>query len=216
MDGSHDTVVGRDGLEPQWINEHTVAIVTNDHQQIVTIDMAHQNAEAALFSVTDGVDLGGPSDIDSFAWHEPSQTLVVSLFRRDWQTNVSDAYALVVVDARGARTLAGPSDTPWVQPAFHPDGGRLLVATIKEIQLMDVASGTAKIISPAQWYGVTPSWSPDGNEVLWLANGVGGPIGPAVLIRQPYANQQVQGQPTLVVGNHQESLHQFPAYPAWT
>jgi Tol biopolymer transport system component len=100
-----------------------------------------------------------------------------------WQLTLSDGVMQQITDLpKGA-----------FDPAWSPDGGRLLVDAAGHLYVVDVASGTSTAVPhPGAGYAFDPTWSPDGRSfaflagpdtehVIYVVNGIGEPPTPLAL-----------------------------------
>jgi hypothetical protein len=66
-----------------------------------------------------------------------------------------------------------------------------------------------------------PSWSADGDQLAWLADGVGGPDGPSILyvadvaLDVDSAGGVRVAEPRVIVGSRGEPFHEHPVFADW-
>ena len=211
INGEHERVVGGDGWAPEWMTDNRIGLVSPDRRQIVGFDPSGDATATVLFEVNDEVALDGPTVIDSFAWHEPSQQMVVALYRDDVGTDQIVSSSLVTIGADGTPvTLLGPADKPFAGPDFRPDGKELLVGIDYDIHLVDIATRETSLWGSTTWLSASPTWSADGTEAMWLSDGVGGEDGPSALM-----HAGAGGIPTPLIGSHDQPFELLPAFPTW-
>jgi hypothetical protein len=84
-------------------------------------------------------------------------------------------------DGRAIKALTeGGPDTQWMEPRWSPDGTRIAAATwrhggISAIVVLDTMGRPLHEISPVRAVQGTPSWSPDGDWILFSSDKSGTP-----------------------------------------
>ena len=81
------------------------------------------------------------------------------------------------------------------------------------LYVVDPATGETQLSSPEQHLATTPAWSFDGERIVWLADGVEGSIGPAVLVSA--ATGEAPFDPIPIAGTEDRPFDVFPTFPDW-
>lgn len=224
VDGQNDRPLGVRGAAPEWLSDDRITIVDEAGTAVVAVDADHGTEAEVLARVRGLPDELDGALIDQFAISPADGRIVFALVAGspppgravsdDSESSPEDAVfalGLVAGPDREVELLFGPSDVPYSAPDFSPDGRQLAFAIDYDIHLLDLETLEPHLISPPAWMGTSPAWSHDGSELVWLANSVGLPEGPAALVVA-----RVDGwprQPEIVVGNADTPLDRMPAFP---
>jgi hypothetical protein len=95
-------------------------------------------------------------------------------------------------------------------PAFDPSGNSLAYVESVRLKVIDIDARRDRQVGPNTWYASTPVWL-DRHTLLWIANAVPGPYGPAVVV---IGHDDSSASPRIVYGNHDREYVRFPAFPA--
>ena len=216
IDGENEVVTRVEGRSPEWLNDHAVGLVTPDGRGLVSVDTTTFAAETLMDASVLPDEMQG-AVIESFAVAYDGERIVAALYDDvdPPGDDDRDRFGLGDLDLRnGLMSLRlGPSTGSIGHPDWSPDG-RLLVTIDLDLHLVDLATGQTTLVSPPQFHGTSPTWSADGSRIAWLANGVGGPEGPAVLAYLDVADLP-DADPTPIVGNRGAPLDRLPAFPDW-
>lgn len=106
------------------------------------------------------------------AWSPDGDRLAVSL--RDGE---HWAQAIVRADGTGLRLLKTGTGTEWqlnAPAAWSPDGGRIAFAATtapyeSDLFVADLAGGTVRNVTGDSWYDEGPSWSADGQSIVFMS-----------------------------------------------
>ncbi len=103
---------------------------------------------------------GGPSSV---SFSPDSREVVYSMAGSLWRQRLDSALAVQLTDGPGYD----------YQPDWSPDGRSVVYATYRdgtlELALLDLASGSSRLLTHGRAVNVEPRWSPDGRRVAYVS-----------------------------------------------
>ncbi|MGE0795540.1 MAG: prolyl oligopeptidase family serine peptidase [Acidimicrobiia bacterium] len=147
--------------------------------------LSPDGAVVAFVATRDGrgelvvVDAGGGPERVLTAGEPPRRARDLGGGVHDW---LADGSGLVFVAASGALHVqpAGGGPVSWLwgpgtgstvaSPAVSPDGRRVaVVVDDRAVVVVELATGTARVVSDAHDFALDPVWAPDGRRLAWTA-----------------------------------------------
>lgn len=207
VDGDAERSLGVRASSVAWHGTDGIAFVDVDQRSIRRVGMADPKVEAELLDIADQRGLGEGWLITSFAVSPSSRELALVAEDREPQR-----FALFLIDTTDGSTiyLRRPQDEGLTSPAFDPSGRSLAYVEGVGLRVVEVDSRHDRQVGPNGWYASTPVWL-DRHTLLWIANAVAGPYGPAAVV---IGRADSADSPRVVYGNHDQEFVRFPAFPS--